>query len=976
MTDEGGSATTRAPTLTITSAELYAALSAERVTLVTPNRRLAAYHKREFDFAQQAAGRIAWPTPDILPFSTFIERSWRALNHATDDDQVAELIDGVEADVLWEQAIRKADPALANALMNVAQTATEAANAWSIAHAWQLLPALQKFALHEDAARFLDWSQRYRALCRERNLVDHAVLPDALAQSLQADVVQAGILPARILAVGFDIVTPQQHHLWRVMREAGVNVDEVGIETRYPAAEQARIEFALETDELAACAQWARVQSLRDPARRLAIVVPDLATKRSAIARALTDALAPMQRAQRGARGVDGAGNNDSALFNISLGQPLIDYALVRDALSLLTFSLQRPTPFPEASALLRSPYITGAETEMSARATLDAALRKFAASEISIGTLRNMFAANLAKSRPLPGASGLAGLFDRVLAVTAPTAGTRGKTAPKSSQPQLSPTPHEWSRYFGRVLSAWGFPGERTLDSIDYQVMSKFRDALASLATLAPVQPRMRADEALSQLRRIVAAIPFQPEQPGAGGGDHAPIQVLGILESAGQSFDGLWVLGLHDEAWPLAARPHPFLPSALQRAAGVPEASAAASLVLDRRITKGWLSAAREVVVSHSQTDARQAGDPPPRNASALIEAVAQVDAISLVPQPPIPDYAHALQPLGVRETIADAAFAPLPNPTRTRGGANVIRDQAACPFRAFARHRLGAATLETPEPGLDAAARGNLLHRMLYLVWGEINDHATLSTLDEPAVERIVSTAAHAAVEDARAKGADSLIGQFANLEIDRLAHIGCAWIEYERERTSFTVVEREQSREVTLSGMNMTLRLDRLDRLADGTHALIDYKTGIAKLAGWLGTRPDDPQLPLYFSTAAEAISTLAFARVKRGERGKTFGFEGLSAVADLLPDVLPIEEKSRLKKQGYESWDVLTEEWERALAALANDFMAGVATIDPKTPGVTCKQCDLHGLCRIAERGRYADTAGESETNETSEADDA
>ena len=972
MSVEGATVTTRARTLTLTLAELYAALSAERVTLVTPNRRLAAYHKREFDRVQQIAGHLAWPTPDILPFGTFIERSWCALHNAADDARSPELIDGVPADMLWEQAIRNADPALAQTLMHVAQTATEAANAWTIAHAWHLLPALQKFALHEDAARFLDWSQRYRALCRERNIIDHAVLPELLAQSLQADAVDVGTLPTRILAVGFDIVTPQQHHLWRVLCEAGIEVDQIEIATRHLDTTQARVEFASDRDELAACAQWARAQLLRDPARRLAIVVPDLATRRSAVARALTDALTPMQRAQVGMGGVGGAGgaararSNNLPLFNISLGQPLGDYALVRDALSLLAFSLRRPLPTLEASALLRSPFIAGAETGISARAALDAALRKFAASEISIDGLRNMTAANLAKSRTFPGSSGLAGLLDRALAAATPAATTRGKTS-------LPTTPHAWSRQFGRVLSAWGFPGERTLDTIDYQVMSKFRNALASLATLAPVQPRMRADEAWLQLRRIVAAIPFQPEQPEADGGGLAPIQVLGILESAGQSFDGLWVMGLHDEAWPLAARPHPFLPSALQRAAGVPQASPAASLALDQRITAGWLSSASEVVVSHAQTDARRAGDQPPRSVSPLVEAVTRVDAAALTPNPLQADYAHALQALGMREPIADAAFAPLPNPTRTRGGANVIRDQAACPFRAFARHRLGAATLETPEPGLDAAARGNLLHRMLYLVWGEIKDHATLSTLDKAAVERIVSTAASAAVEDARAKGADSLIGQFASLEIDRLARIGGAWIEYERERTSFAVVEREQSREVSLSGMNMTLRLDRLDRLADGTHALIDYKTGVAKLAGWLGTRPDDPQLPLYFSTADEAISVLAFARVKRGERGKTFGFEGLSAVADLLPDVLPIEERTKLKKQGYDSWDVLTDEWERALTALANDFMAGVATVDPKNAGVTCKQCDLHGLCRIAERGRYASETVEGETNEPDDA---
>ena len=58
-----------------------------------------------------------------------------------------------------------------------------------------------------------------------------------------------------------------------------------------------------------------------------------------------------------------------------------------------------------------------------------------------------------------------------------------------------------------------------------------------------------------------------------------------LGVLESAGLEFDALWVSGLTDETWPLAAQPNPFIPPALQRKAEIPEASAQASLARGRR-------------------------------------------------------------------------------------------------------------------------------------------------------------------------------------------------------------------------------------------------------------------------------------------------------------------------------------------------------------------------------------------------------
>ena len=937
----------------VTLEVLHADIAVERVTLVTPNRRLAAYHKREFDRAQLSAGRAAWPTPDILPFSAFVERTWHGLSLRTQPASRPTLLDNMQRQLLWEQVVRKSAAVPMNGLMNITQAARQAAAAWTLARAWHLLPAMHKVSLHDDAAMFLTWTRRYQQLCREKQAIDGAAVADALAELLAAGVEEANLLPARILTIGFDIVTPQQHHLWRMYGQAGVEVCAIGVQLTGPQPTHTRLAFATEADELRTCAAWARRRLEQDPRQCIAIVVPDLQARRSRIARELTDALLPGVRAG----GVAGEAR-PSSLFNFSLGQPLGDYALVRDAINLLAFSPSRKLPFLEVSALLRSPFIAAAEQEQAARAMLDARLREAVAPEINLTTLRSKLANDVRLQHFAAPCGQLRERLDRVatLAETALKAVARGNTGPSS--------PYDWSRYFGKVLMAWGFPGERSLDSIDFQVMAKFRDALASLASLAGVQPRMRADEALTQLRRIVADTTFQPESESRG---DAPIQVLGILESAGQSFDALWVTGLCADSWPLAARPNPFIPAALQRSAGVPEASAAASLALDQCITAGWLTSSAEVVLSHLTADGDEANGSE-RGASALIADI-PLSALSMLLAQGVPaGYAAALQALRVVEPIPDTRLDALPVPTKIRGGAAVIRDQAACPFRAFARHRLAATPLETPQPGLDGAERGTLLHRVLYRVWEKLGDHASLKVLDAEGTARVVADAAAHAIGEAHDKGATSLTGRFAAIEQARLVRVVSEWLAYERQRVPFTVVEREAPRKVELGGLAMDLRLDRLDRLADGTHALIDYKTGVANLTSWLGDRPDEPQLPLYYRTAEEQVSVLAFARVKRG---KTLGFEGVSVVGGLLPDVLPIEEKTRRAAQNYASWDVLTQEWETSLAVLTAGFVDGDATVDPKRGGQTCKQCDLQSVCRIAELSGYAALDATLEADATS-----
>src|SRR5256885_5747599 len=60
--------------------QLFARLAegrSARLTVVTPNQRLAHRLTLEFDDYQSARGLTSWEAADILPFGAFVERLWQ-----------------------------------------------------------------------------------------------------------------------------------------------------------------------------------------------------------------------------------------------------------------------------------------------------------------------------------------------------------------------------------------------------------------------------------------------------------------------------------------------------------------------------------------------------------------------------------------------------------------------------------------------------------------------------------------------------------------------------------------------------------------------------------------------------------------------------------------------------------------------------------------------------------------------------------
>jgi RecB family exonuclease len=262
----------------------------------------------------------------------------------------------------------------------------------------------------------------------------------------------------------------------------------------------------------------------------------------------------------------------------------------------------------------------------------------------------------------------------------------------------------------------------------------------------------------------------------------------------------------------------------------------------------------------------------------------------------------------------------------------------------------HRLGAHALEQARVGLDPRDRGGMVHGAAYNLWRDLQSHARLAAAGERELRAAVDRAVIAAAETVRRRRPDVMTDAFAAIERERVAGLLMRLLVLERKRAPFTVMGREEPRPITVAGVRVSTRLDRVDRLEDGSQVVLDYKTSReVDAAGWLGERPDEPQLPLYAASGREELGAVAFVQLT----ARHVRFEGLARAADLLPGV-PRLADSRKVGAHFTEWRDLLESWRAVLEALAREHLSGCAAVDPKDYPNTCRHCDLPMLCRVRE----------------------
>ena len=187
------------------------------------------------------------------------------------------------------------------------------------------------------------------------------------------------------------------------------------------------------------------------------------------------------------------------------------------------------------------------------------------------------------------------------------------------------------------------------------------------------------------------------------------------------------------------------------------------------------------------------------------------------------------------------------------RTSWSASSIAKIGSCPFKWFASDLLWLKRPAEAETELAPNARGTLLHKTL-----EIAARTALDSADTRAAMLDALEAAFAEAETLFE--ALTIIANWSLIRSEHLQRLERAIAADEFIDTGAAIVATEKEFAAEFCGLTIKGTIDRVDRLADGRLAAIDYKHGsyIGKIKDENGHLKLEVQLPIYTNVALPAL----------------------------------------------------------------------------------------------------------------------
>jgi hypothetical protein len=269
--------------------------------------------------------------------------------------------------------------------------------------------------------------------------------------------------------------------------------------------------------------------------------------------------------------------------------------------------------------------------------------------------------------------------------------------------------------------------------------------------------------------------------------------------------------------------------------------------------------------------------------------------------------------------------------------RGGAARLATQQTCAFRAQAQCRLGAEPPAQAWAGVPPATRGRMLHLVLQHFWSEVKDLRGLLALSPVAESGLLQRGWEEAVRATPLARwlAPQVLERERLRTLDLLANV----LQLERTRPPFEVEACELPVSWSGEDAQLTLRIDRIDRVA-GQAVLLDYKSGAPARIALHEGELQPLQLALYAAALAQ--------------QGRTVAAAALLNLKPHAPDIAGVSREPGLLPQGAREvgdWTQVQQQWEQQLLQLMRAHLSGDATLtrDPSA----CARCHLPALCRRA-----------------------
>ena len=414
--------------------------------------------------------------------------------------------------------------------------------------------------------------------------------------------------------------------------------------------------------------------------------------------------------------------------------------------------------------------------------------------------------------------------------------------------------------------------------------------------AEFEDVTTRMSQSEFTSWVSQTLESDSFSPEHPA-----HAQVVILPLSQLLGRPLAAVVFPGCDEVRLPVSPEPP---------GAWTPEQRALLGLPSRAQLAESNRAAWR-YALQFAQVDVlwRQSEGGEHLMASGFIQEWRLQHAPALAADP------RVLRPV-------TAAPGAMPHPSGealplSRLSSTAYEDLRRCPYRFFALRQLKLQAADELDSELSKRDFGNWLHSVLKFF------HDALNQAPAPDLSARVAMI-NIAAEQASAKlhlSANEFLPFAAAWPRVRAGYLD--WLS-EHEASGAVFAEGEVWKETPLGALTLVGQIDRVDRQADGSALVMDYKTeNRATTAQRIKDSLEDTQLAFYAALLAD--DTLGAAYVNVGEKDATQSFS--------QPEIVGLR-------------DQLVE-------AIVGDMgrIAGGALMPALGEGKACDFCAARGLCR-------------------------